>query len=127
MPSDVTVEVEAGVRITRTWVALQRVGVYAPGGTAAYPSSVLMGVVPARAAGVEEVVVCSPPGPDGAPPAEVLAACAIAGADRVFAVGGAGAVAAMASGPRAFRPSMPSSDQGIAGSRRRSVRSLAHS
>ncbi len=98
MPADVTVEVEAGVRITRTWVALERVGVYAPGGTAAYPSSVLMGVVPARAAGVEEVVVCSPPGPGGAPPAEVLAACAIAGADRVFAVGGAGAVAAMAFG-----------------------------
>lgn len=98
MPSDVTIEVEPGVRITRTWVALERVGVYAPGGTAAYPSSVLMGVVPARAAGVDEVVVCSPPGPSGAPPAEVLAACAIAGADRVFAIGGAGAVAAMAFG-----------------------------
>jgi histidinol dehydrogenase len=98
MPSEVTVEVERGVRITRSWVALERVGVYAPGGTAAYPSSVLMGVVPARAAGVGEVVVCSPPGPDGTPPAEVLAACAIAGADRVFAVGGAGAVAAMAYG-----------------------------
>ena len=97
-PADVTVEVEPGVRITRSWVALGRVGVYAPGGTAAYPSSVLMGVVPARAAGVDEVVVCSPPGPGGAPPPEVLAACAIAGADRVFAVGGAGAVAALAYG-----------------------------
>jgi histidinol dehydrogenase len=97
-PDDVTVEVETGVRITRSWVALERVGVYAPGGTAAYPSSVLMGVVPARAAGVDEVIVCSPPGVDGKPPAEVLAACAIAGADRVFAIGGAGAVAAMAYG-----------------------------
>ena len=97
-PNDVTVEVEPGLRITRRWVALERVGVYAPGGTAAYPSSVLMGVVPARAAGVDEVIVCSPPGPGGAPPAEVLAACAIAGADRVFALGGAGAVAAMAYG-----------------------------
>lgn len=98
MPHPVTVEVEPGVRITRSWIALQRVGVYAPGGTAAYPSSVLMGVVPARAAGVEEVVVCSPPAADGRPPAEVLAACEIAGADRLFAIGGAGAVAAMAYG-----------------------------
>lgn len=98
LPDDVTVEVEPGVRITRTWAPLRRVGVYAPGGTAAYPSSVLMGVVPARAAGVEHVVVCSPPGPSGRPPAAVLAACAIAGADRVFALGGAGAVAALAYG-----------------------------
>ncbi|NNL31377.1 MAG: histidinol dehydrogenase, partial [Gemmatimonadetes bacterium] len=87
LPDDITVEVEPGVRITRTWAPLARVGVYAPGGTAAYPSSVLMGVVPARTAGVDEVVVCSPPGPDGSPPAEVLAACAIAGADRLFALG----------------------------------------
>lgn len=98
LPGDVVVDVEPGVRITRTWVPLERVGVYAPGGTAAYPSSVLMGVVPAKAAGVDEVVVCSPPGPDGRPPAEVLAACAIAGADRLFALGGAGAVAALAYG-----------------------------
>ncbi|MDX1493759.1 MAG: histidinol dehydrogenase, partial [Longimicrobiales bacterium] len=98
LPDDVTLEVEPGVVITRTWAPLARVGVYAPGGTAAYPSSVLMGVVPARAAGVDEVVVCSPPGPSGQPPSAVLAACAIAGADRLFALGGAGAVAAMAYG-----------------------------
>jgi histidinol dehydrogenase len=98
LPDDVTLEVEPGIRVTRTWAPLRRVGVYAPGGTAAYPSSVLMGVVPARAAGVEHVVVCSPPGPSGRPPDEVLAACAIAGADRLFALGGAGAVAALAWG-----------------------------
>ncbi|GMV06923.1 MAG: histidinol dehydrogenase [Gemmatimonadota bacterium] len=98
LPSDVTLEVEPGVRVTRRWTPLERVGVYAPGGRAAYPSSVLMGVVPARAAGVGEVVVCSPPGPGGAPPREVLAACALGGADRLFAVGGAGAVAALAFG-----------------------------
>lgn len=98
LPEDVVLEVEPGVRITRTWAPLEIVGVYAPGGTAAYPSSVLMGVVPARAAGVDTVVVCSPPGPSGRPPDEVLAACAIAGADRVFALGGAGAVAALAWG-----------------------------
>jgi histidinol dehydrogenase len=97
-PDDVTVEVEPGVRITRRWAALERVGVYAPGGRAAYPSSVLMGVVPARAAGVEEVVVCSPPGPDGLPAPATLAACALGGADRLFALGGAGAVAALARG-----------------------------
>jgi len=98
LPGDVTLEVEPGVRITRTWSPLARVGVYVPGGRAAYPSSVLMGVVPARAAGVAEVVVCSPPGPNGAPPREVLAACAIGGADRLFALGGAGAVAALTYG-----------------------------
>lgn len=98
LPADVVLEVEPGVRVARTWVPLARVGVYAPGGRAAYPSSVLMGVVPAKAAGVREVVVCSPPGPSGLPPAAVLAACAIGGADRLFALGGAGAVAALAYG-----------------------------
>lgn len=98
IPSDVSLDVEPGVRVTRRWVPLDTVGVYAPGGRAAYPSSVLMGVVPARAAGVRQVVVCSPPGPSSEPPAEVLAACALGGADRLFAVGGAGAVAAMAFG-----------------------------
>ena len=98
LPSEVSLEVEPDVRITRAWTPLARVGVYAPGGRAAYPSSVLMGVVPAKAAGVPEVVVCSPPGQSGPPPKEVLAACAIAGADRLFASGGAGAVAALAFG-----------------------------
>jgi histidinol dehydrogenase len=91
-------ETFAGVRLGRRTEALDRVGVYVPGGRAAYPSSVLMGVLPARVAGVGTVVVCSPPGPDGRPPAAVLAACALAGADRVFAAGGAGAVAALAFG-----------------------------
>jgi histidinol dehydrogenase len=77
---------------------LARVGVYAPGGRAAYPSSVLMGAVPARVAGVGEVCLCSPPGPTGRPSAVVLAAAALADVDRVFALGGAGAIAAMAHG-----------------------------
>jgi histidinol dehydrogenase len=98
VPGEVTVQIRTGVTIGRRAVPLDRVGVYAPGGRAAYPSSVLMGVVPARAAGVEEVVVCSPPGPSGLPPKEVLAACAIGGASRLFAVGGAGAIGAMAFG-----------------------------
>jgi histidinol dehydrogenase len=98
LPAALEIETFPGVRLGRAAEPLERVGVYAPGGRAAYPSSVLMGVVPARAAGVGEVVVCSPPGPDGLPPAAVLAACALAGADRLFAVGGAGAIAAMAYG-----------------------------
>ncbi len=103
LPEDVAVEVEPGVRITRRWAPLQRVGVYAPGGTAAYASSVLMGVVPARAAGVTDVIVCSPPARDtGEPPVEVMAACALAGATRLFAVGGAGAVAALAFGTQSI-------------------------
>ena len=100
VPAEVSVETEPGVRVTRVWSALDRVGVYAPGGRASYPSSVLMGVVPAKAVGVRQVVVCSPPGPSGRPPREVLAACALAGADRLFALGGAGAVAALAYGTR---------------------------
>ena len=98
IPPEVTLEVEPGVRLGRRAVPLKRVGVYAPGGRAAYPSSVLMGVVPARAVGVPEIVVCSPPGPNGEPPEAVLAACELAGATRLFALGGAGAVAAMAYG-----------------------------
>ncbi|MBN9684869.1 MULTISPECIES: histidinol dehydrogenase [unclassified Corallococcus] len=97
-PQAIEVETEPGVIVGRRPDPLSRVGVYAPGGRAVYPSSVLMGVVPAKVAGVDEVIVCSPPGPDGLPGAGVLAAATLAGADRVFALGGAGAVAALAYG-----------------------------
>ena len=97
-PHATEVETEPGIVVGRRPDPLGRVGVYAPGGRAVYPSSVLMGVVPAKVAGVGEIIVCSPPGPDGLPSAGVLAAAALAGADRVFALGGAGAVAAMAYG-----------------------------
>lgn len=97
-PGTLDLETFPGVRLTRIVEPVGRVGVYAPGGRASYPSSVLMGVVPSRVAGVAETIVCTPPGPDGLPSTAVLAACAIAEADRVFAVGGAGAIAAMAFG-----------------------------
>ncbi len=97
-PPEVRLEVEPGVSLGRRCVPLGAVGVYAPGGRAAYPSSVLMGTVPASAAGVGEIVVCSPPGASGEPPLEVLAACEIGGATRLFALGGAGAIGAMAFG-----------------------------
>jgi len=89
---------EPGIVVRRRPDPLARVGVYAPGGRAAYPSSVLMGAIPARVAGVREVILCSPPDRTGLPAAVVLAAAALANVDRVFAVGGAGAIAAMAYG-----------------------------
>jgi histidinol dehydrogenase len=93
------VESEPGVVVGRRPDPLGRIGVYAPGGRAAYPSSVLMGVVPARVAGVGEVIVCSPPMRGTQFPSDVvLAAAALANADRVFALGGAGAIAALAYG-----------------------------
>ncbi len=100
LPGELRMEVEPGLTLGRRFLPLPAVGVYAPGGRAAYPSSVLMGAVPARAAGVEEIVVCSPPGPDGRPSAVVMAAAALSGATRLFSLGGAGAVAAMAFGTR---------------------------
>lgn len=78
--------------------AVRRAGVYAPGGRAAYPSTVLMTVIPARVAGVEEVVVATPPRTDGSVPSSILAAAHIAGADAVYRVGGAQAIAALAYG-----------------------------
>lgn len=98
LPTATEVETEPGITIGRRPDALGRVGVYAPGGRAAYPSSVLMGVIPARVAGVGEVILCSPPGRNGLPSPAVLAACAIAKVDKVFSLGGAGAIAAMAYG-----------------------------
>ena len=99
MPIAQETESEPGIIVGRRPDPLARVGVYAPGGRAAYPSSVLMGVVPARVAGVSEIILCSPPDHStGWPSKVVLAAAALAGADRVFALGGAGAVVAMAFG-----------------------------
>lgn len=88
---------EPGIRVGVRVVPLERVGVYVPGGRAAYPSSVLMNVVPAKVAGVSDITVVTPPSPQGVSP-EVLAAARIAGADRIVRVGGAQAVAALAYG-----------------------------
>jgi histidinol dehydrogenase len=93
-----------GIRLTERVVPVARAGCYAPGGRAAYPSTVLMTAVPARIAGVGEVVVCVPPGADGRLPAATLAAAAIAGVDEVFRVGGAQAIAALAYGTETIRP-----------------------
>lgn len=86
---------------------LAKVGIYVPGGTAAYPSSVLMNAIPAKIAGVQEIVMVTPPGKDGKPNPDIMAAALVAGVDRVFLVGGAQAVAALAYGTE----TMPKSGQ----------------
>lgn len=89
---------ENGVIMGQRIRGLNKVGIYVPGGTAAYPSSVLMNAVPAKIAGVKEIVMVTPPGSEGNPNPYIMAAAAIAGVDRVFLCGGAQAVAALAYG-----------------------------
>ena len=97
----VIAEPPQGQRIEVRHEPVRAAGVYAPGGRASYPSSVLMCCVPARTAGVGRLAVATPPGAGGRPSAAVLAACAIAGVDEVYAVGGAQAIAALAFGTEA--------------------------
>ena len=87
-----------GVKLRQKVTPLKKVGIYIPGGTAAYPSTVLMNAVPAKIAGVEEIVMVSPPTKNGSIAPVILAAAKIAGVDRVFRIGGAQAVAALAYG-----------------------------
>jgi histidinol dehydrogenase len=99
-PADVRVEVAPGAVVTERWLPVERVGLYVPGGLVAYPSSVVMNVVPAQVAGVDSLAVASPPKPEfgGAPHPAVLAACALLGVGEVYAVGGAQAIAMFAYG-----------------------------
>ena len=87
-----------GVVMGQKIVPLETVGLYVPGGTASYPSSVLMNVIPAKIAGVKHIVMVTPPAKDGGIRAEILAAAAVAGVTRIFKIGGAQAVAALAYG-----------------------------
>jgi histidinol dehydrogenase len=96
-PSWMTTE-ENGTILGQKITPLDSVGVYVPGGTAAYPSSVLMNVIPAKVAGVERIVMVSPPGTDGELPAAVLVAAKEAGVEEIYKVGGAQAIAALAYG-----------------------------
>lgn len=99
-PQDSTVELGEGAVVENHWIPVGRVGLYVPGGRAVYPSSVVMNVVPAQAAGVGSLAVTSPPQRDhgGLPHPTVLAACALLGVDEVYAAGGAQAVAMLAHG-----------------------------
>ncbi len=98
--TDVTTTVVPGGTVTERWVPVRRVGLYVPGGLAMYPSTVVMNVVPAQTAGVDALVVASPPQKDngGLPDARVLAACALLGVTEVYAVGGAQAIAMLGYG-----------------------------
>ncbi len=92
-----------GILVEERFVPLERAGLYVPGGTAAYPSSVLMVAIPAQAAGVPDLVMCTPPRADGSVSPVVLAAAALVGIEEVHAIGGAQAIAAMAYGTESVR------------------------
>ena len=104
--TDATVEVAPGATVTERWVPVGRVGLYVPGGLVAYPSSVVMNVVPAQVAGVASLAVASPPKPEfgGRPNPTVLAACELLGVEEVYAVGGAQAIAMFAYGVEGVAP-----------------------
>ncbi|MDO4909422.1 MAG: histidinol dehydrogenase [Corynebacterium sp.] len=103
-PSGQTVELAPGGQVTEKFIPIGRVGLYVPGGNAVYPSSVIMNVVPAQEAGVDSIVVCTPPQKDGLPHPTVLAACKLLGVTEVWAVGGAQAIALMAYGDDEHEP-----------------------
>jgi histidinol dehydrogenase len=102
--SPLEVEAADGRRIQLVDSPIGAAGIYAPGGRAAYPSSVLMGCIPARVAGVERIAVASPPGRDGNVHGAVLAACDVAGVEEVYAIGGAQAITALALGTETVAP-----------------------
>jgi histidinol dehydrogenase len=105
-PAAPAVELAPGAQVRQRWIPVERVGLYAPGGLAVYPSSVVMNVVAAQEAGVGSLAVASPPQRDegGLPNGTVLAACALLGVDEVYAVGGAQAVAMFAYGAAGSEP-----------------------
>ena len=103
LPQDDRFEDALGVELGSRWTAIEAVGLYVPGGTAAYPSSVLMNAVPAKVAGVPRIVMVVPD-PGGAVPPLVLAAAKLAGVDEIFRVGGAQAIAALAYGTASIAP-----------------------
>lgn len=102
-PRNIDVELADGALVSQNWVPVARVGLYVPGGLAVYPSSVIMNVVPALAAGVESIALASPPQKDfgGLPHPTILAAAALLGISEVYAIGGAQAIAAFAYGVEA--------------------------
>jgi histidinol dehydrogenase len=98
LPKERMMELQPGIKAGQLVRPLENVGAYVPGGLARYPSSLLMAVIPAKVAGVKEIIVCSPPKIDGKIDPTTLVAADVAGADKVFKIGGAQAIAAMAYG-----------------------------
>ena len=103
MPKDLDFTDDEGIRLGMRWTALDAVGLYVPGGKAAYPSSVLMNALPARVAGVQRVAMCVP-SPDGVLNPLVLAAARLCGVEEIYRIGGAQAVGAMAYGTELIAP-----------------------
>lgn len=103
LPQDWSMEVDGGVTAGQIVRPLKKVGCYIPGGRAAYPSSILMTVIPAKVAGVDEIICCTPPGKEGKVKDVVLAAAYLAGVDKIYKVGGAQAIAAMAYGTQTIK------------------------
>ena len=103
-PVDHLVEPVLGVQVKRTWSPLRRVGVYVPGGLAAYPSSLLMGVIPAQVAGVAEIAVTTPAGPNEELNQTLLATAGLLGITELYATGGAQAIGALAYGTATIPP-----------------------
>jgi histidinol dehydrogenase len=104
LPDDRQVTMPFGQRIRMRNVPVDSAGCYAPGGRAAYPSSLIMAVVPAQVAGVRRIVAASPPGPDGRPSPLVMATAGLLGVDELYAAGGAAAIAALAYGTATIGP-----------------------
>ena len=101
--ADVAIDLPQGQRVTLRELPVEAAAVYVPGGRAPYPSTAVMGVVAARAAGVLDVAVCSPPGRDGEIDAAVLGTCRLLGVERVYRMGGAQAIAALTYGTQTVR------------------------
>ena len=116
-----------GIVLGQKYTPIQRAGVYVPGGTAAYPSTVLMDVIPAKVAGVGQIVMTTPAGRDGKVNPSILAAAVIAGIDLIFKTGGAQAVAALAYGTESIQPWIRSSAPAISTWPRQSGRCSARS
>ena len=104
LPDDLHVTLPFGQRVQVRQIPVDAAGCYAPGGRAVYPSSLIMGAVPAQVAGVERIVAVSPPGPDGRPAPAILATAGLLGIDEVYAAGGAAAVGALAYGTATVAP-----------------------
>jgi len=95
---------EKGIRVWREWRAIEKVGLYIPGGKAAYPSSVLMTGIPAKIAGCKDIIMCSPPKEDGQIPSATLVAADMIGISKIYKVGGVEAIAAMTYGIKTIPP-----------------------
>ncbi len=102
LPETISLAEEESQEISFVPSPIQKVGLYVPGGRAAYPSTVLMNAIPAKVAGVKEIILCTPPANNGRIPDSVLVAASISGVDKVFSVGGAHSIAAMAYGTQSI-------------------------